>query len=227
MAGLAAVISRLAAFAAGFYARRTALHSTVLNSPSTSSASASAADESQARWFNDEVYAHDASLKNYLRHSFPAVRDVDDVAQESYLRVWRRQMVRPITQVTGSVRASVKSFLFQVARRLALDTLRRERASPIDATADALGLAVIDIDADTRDTVCTNQEFEFLLEGIAALPARCREVVVLRKLHGLSPADTAARLGISEETVHVQSRRGLQRIQELLRGRGVIRPSLP
>jgi RNA polymerase sigma-70 factor (ECF subfamily) len=196
----------------------------VVNSPSTSSAST--VDPSQARWFNEEVYAHDASLKNYLRHSFPAVRDVDDVAQESYLRVWRRQMVRPITQVTGSVRASVKSFLFQVARRLALDTLRRERASPIESAADALGLAVMDAGADTRDTVCTNQEFEFLLEAIATLPARCREVVVLRKLHGLSPAETAARLGISEETVHVQARRGLQRTQEFLRGRGVIRPSL-
>jgi hypothetical protein len=40
-------------------------------------------------WFAEEVQPHDAQLKAYLRGAFPAVRDVEDVVQESYLRVWR------------------------------------------------------------------------------------------------------------------------------------------
>lgn len=179
----------------------------------------------QTRWFSEEVHAHDASLKRYLRRSFPTVRDVDDVVQESYLRVWRRQLLRPIAEVSDSVTASVKGFLFQVARRLAIDTLRRAQASPIEALTDFAPSSVIDERANTHETACTNQEFELLLEAIDALPARCREVVVLRKLRGLSPAETAERLGISQETVHVHARRGLQRVQETLRRRGVIRES--
>jgi len=185
------------------------------------------ADPSQTRWFNEEVYLHDASLKSYLRHSFPSVRDVDDLVQESYLRVWRRQTLRPITQVTGSVKASVKSFLFQVARRLAIDTLRRKNASPLEETVDLASLQVIETRPGIPDAVCTNQEFELLLDAIAALPARCREVVVLRKLYGLSPVETAMRLQISEDTVHALSRRGLQRVQDFLRFRGVNRRPMP
>lgn len=198
-----------------------------MSAPITVSEQVAVVDANQTRWFNDEVHAHDASLKNYLRQSFPAVRDVDDLVQESYLRVWKRQMIRPITQVTGSVRASVKSFLFQVARRIALDTLRHERVSPIDPAADLATSAGVGEGASVRDAVCTQQEFTLLLEAIDTLPARCREVVMLRKLNGLSCAETAERLGISEETVHVQLRRGLLRVQDFLRERGVIREGQP
>jgi RNA polymerase sigma-70 factor (ECF subfamily) len=174
-------------------------------------------------WFSSEVHVHDATLKGYLRRSFPSIRDVDDVVQESYLRVWRRQITRPIEQVSGSVRASVKAFLFQVARRLALDTIRHERASPIETVTEIERSSVMDVGRGIHEIVCTNEEFQLLLEAIETLPARCRAVVVLRKIHGYSPPEAARKLGISEETVHVQTRRGLLRVQEFLRERSVIR----
>lgn len=46
-------------------------------------------DPETAHWFTEHVHPHDAQLKAYLRGAFPAVRDVEDVVQESYLRVWR------------------------------------------------------------------------------------------------------------------------------------------
>ena len=177
----------------------------------------------QESWFAEEVHAHDSQLKSYLRGSFPALRDVDDVVQESYLRIWRRQLVRPIANVTGTVRASVKSFLFQVARHLAIDTLRHERASPINRVTNLAGLSVTEDRPDVHETACTRQEFDLLLEAIETLPARCREIVVLHKFQGHSSAEIAARLGISEETVRVHARRGLHRCQSFLRKRGVIR----
>jgi RNA polymerase sigma factor (sigma-70 family) len=178
-----------------------------------------------ARWFEEEVRPHGDSLKRYLQRSFPTVRDVDDLVQESYLRVWRRQLVKPISEVTGTVTASVKSFLFQVARRLAVDALRRNRASPIEATAvtDFPPSCVTDEQANSRDAACSQQEFELLLNAIDALPARCREVIMLRKLHGKSLAETAIALGISQETVQVHTRRGMQKIQESLHRAGVVR----
>jgi len=177
------------------------------------------------QWFADEVQPHGTSLKRYLQRSFPTVRDVDDLVQESFLRVWRRQLTRPISEVTGSVTASVKSFLFQVGRRLAIDAVRRDRASPIDAAVvtDFAPSFVTDDQANSRDAACSQQEFELLLDAIDTLPARCREVVVLRKLRGKSLAETAVALGISQETVQVHTRRGLQKIQESLRRSGVVR----
>lgn len=199
----------------------------VVSSPPSAPEQVPAAHQAQARWFVDEVHRHDASLKNYVRSAFPAVRDVFDVVQESYLRVWRRHLVRPITDVSGSVRASVKSFLFQVARRLALDTIRHERVSPFDPVGDIAGLSAVEERRGAADVAAVNQEFQLLLEAIDRLPGRCRQVVILRKLQGLSPAETARHLGISEETVHVQARRGLQRVQEHLRKKGVLREYQP
>src|SRR5580693_2470646 len=58
----------------------------------------------QIRWFTEEVHPHEPSLRAYLNGSFPTVRDLDDVVQESYLRIWQARAAYPI----GSARA----FLF-------------------------------------------------------------------------------------------------------------------
>jgi RNA polymerase sigma-70 factor (ECF subfamily) len=44
-----------------------------------------------------------------------------------------------------------------------------------------------------------------LKNALASLPARCREVFTLRRLHGLSQREIANRLGISEKTVEAQN----------------------
>ena len=175
------------------------------------------------RWFVNEVYAHDAALKSYLRRRYPAVSDIEDVVQESYLRVWRRHLAQPIASVAHSVRCSIKSFLFQVARNLAIDTLRHQRASPIIAVTGSAGSSVIDNRHRYEEAVCAHEEMEILLEAVDSLPSRCREIMILHKFQGIGSAEIARRLAISEETVRVQARRGLLRCQNFLRRRGVVR----
>ena len=165
------------------------------------------------RWFTEEVHPHEASLRSYLHGSFPAVRDVDDVVQESYLRVWRARASHPI--------ASARAFLFKVARHLALDLVRRQRVSPLEAVDDLASLPVIEDGASVAERVSTQEKIRLLADAIEALPARCREVVVLRKLQSLSQRETALQLGLSEKTVEAQLARGLQRCEEYLRRRGV------
>ena len=41
------------------------------------------------RWFSEEVYVHEPSLRAYLRTQYPFAPDIDDVVQESFLRLWR------------------------------------------------------------------------------------------------------------------------------------------
>ena len=167
------------------------------------------------RWFAEEVQPHDSRLKSYLRGAFPSVRDVDDVVQECYLHVWRRQIASPIL--------SARSFLFKVARHLAIDVVRRRSRSPYDDVADLAALHVLDDKPHAADAACTTEEIDLLLDAIQSLPPRCREIVVLRKLRGLSQKEIAQRLGISERTVEVQGTKGLDRCEEFLRKRGIIR----
>jgi RNA polymerase sigma factor (sigma-70 family) len=176
----------------------------------------SAPESDKARWFVREVQPHEDSLRSYLHHAFPAVRDVDDVVQESYLRVWRARAAHDIK--------SAKAFLFMVARHLAIDLVRRDRVSPIKPVTDFGALSVTENRPNAADAACASHDTMILAEAIAALPARCREVVILRKLKGVSQKEIAARLGISEQTVQVQAARGLKRCEDFLRKRGVQGP---
>ena len=76
----------------------------------------------QARWFAEEVDPHRGALRAYVQRAFPGVRDVDDVVQDSLLRIWTARASRQI----GCARA----FLFKIARNRALDPLHRRAAKP-------------------------------------------------------------------------------------------------
>jgi RNA polymerase sigma-70 factor (ECF subfamily) len=159
------------------------------------------------------VHPHGAQLKSYLRGTFPAVRDVDDVVQESYLRIWKARAAAPIH--------SAKSFLFQVARRVALDVLRKGRNSPIEEGRDFAASRVMDNGPDSVQALITREMVDQLTDAIVALPPRCREVVLLRRLEGLSQRETAEKLGLSEKTVEKYAHNGLLKCSEFLRGRGI------
>jgi RNA polymerase sigma-70 factor (ECF subfamily) len=175
--------------------------------PTASSDRASNAE--QNRWFAEHVYSQDPLLKAYLRSSFPSIRDVDDIAQESYLRIWKARAAHPID--------SVKAFLFKISKHLAINQIRRQRVSPIDPVTDLSSLIVIEDRPDAAAVACTREELLLLAKGIDALPGRCREIFVLRRLMGLSQREIAEKLGLSEETVHAQVQRGLRRCEKYLR----------
>ena len=59
--------------------------------------------------------------------------------------------------------------------------------------------------------------------AIQALPARCRQVMTLRKIYGLSHRDIAQQLGISEHTVNAQLAIGVLRLRTYLRAHGMTR----
>jgi RNA polymerase sigma-70 factor (ECF subfamily) len=59
--------------------------------------------------------------------------------------------------------------------------------------------SVLQDSTDITESVSRSQEIELLADAIRALPTRCREVLLLRKIQGLSQKEIANRLGISEK----------------------------
>lgn len=167
----------------------------------------------RARWFVEEVHPHGSQLRAYLKNAYPMVGDVDDVVQESYLRLWKARAVQPIESARG--------FLFEVARRLAIDLARRGRRSPIDQQVDVSRLRIQDGGPGVFETVSRNEKILLLADAIESLPGKCRAIFVLRRLKGVPQKEVAARLGLSERTVEVQVSRGLRRCEDYLRQRGV------
>ncbi len=175
---------------------------------------ASTADPDAARWFEDHVHVHHSALKSYLHQSFPNARhEVDDVVQESYLRILKARAGQPL--------ASAKAFLFRVARNIMLDFLRRSHVSPIKLVGDLGLLYVLGDRPGVAESVNMDEKVRLLVQCVATLPPRCRKVMMLRKFKSLSQREVAAQLGISEKTVDEHLRRGLKRLGASLRKRGV------
>lgn len=169
------------------------------------------AERDPARWFADEVQPHEPQLRSYLQGRFPGVRDVDDVVQESYLRIWKARATHPI--------ASAKAFLFTIARHLALDSVRKNRHTAEIEGRDLAELLVVDEQPDAFARLSYQEKVDLLAEALAELPERCREIVILRRLRCLPQKHVAAQLGISERTVENLLARGLQRCMRSIRRR--------
>jgi RNA polymerase sigma-70 factor (ECF subfamily) len=65
------------------------------------------------------------------------------------------------------------------------------------------------------------RELQRVGELIDQLPAKCRRVFVMRRIHGESQRDIARTFGISESAVEKQAMRGLKLILKALEGDAV------
>jgi RNA polymerase sigma factor (sigma-70 family) len=167
----------------------------------------------QTRWFSAEVQPHDSSLRAYLHGAFPSVSDVDDVVQESYLRVWKTRAAHPIH--------SAKAFLFTVAKRIALNVIRKKGNAPFVPLGDLGALRVIEDKPSAADALCEQEKIDLLADAVMALPSRCREIIILHKLQALPQKEVAARLRVAEKTVESQTRIGVKRCLEFLQQHGI------
>lgn len=166
-----------------------------------------------ARWFEDEVRPHESSLRAYLHGKFPNFPDIDDLVQDTYYRIMRAREAKPVH--------AAKSFLFATATNAALDYFRRRRTVSINGIADVESLSVIDDGPDVAESACRENERQLLAEAIQTLPERCRLVITLRKVQGLSHREISEQLKISENTVNAQMAVGVIRIRDYLRERGI------
>jgi RNA polymerase sigma-70 factor (ECF subfamily) len=172
------------------------------------------ADPETARWFAEHVRPHESALRAYLRAHFPEHLDLDDLVQETYARLLQaREQQAPLR--------SPKAYLFATARNAALDFFRRRKIVAIDGIADLDLLPVLEDRPGIAEAVSHDQELQLLAAAIQALPERCRRVLTLRKLHGLSHREIAQQLGIAENTVNAQVAIGVLRLRDWLRARGV------
>jgi RNA polymerase sigma factor (sigma-70 family) len=163
-------------------------------------------DPDASRWFDTEVQPHAASLRAYLAGQFPGLPDIDDLVQESLVRVLR-------AHEQGRVELP-RALLFATARNLAVDQLRRQRVVSFEPITEVRDSSVFLSGGTVPEAVSHHEELALLTQAIQSLPDRCRQVFTLRVAYGLSQREIAARLGISENTVEKQMGKGLRRCTE-------------
>ena len=171
-----------------------------------------------SQWFSTEVQPHESALRAYLRGRFPGLADVDDLIQETYAHLIR-------AKVAGKLR-EVRPYLFVTARNAAVDLARHNKVAATESIGNIEQLSVVEDRPDADETLSHEQEIEILNEAINALPARCREILIMRRFHGQSHQAIAQQLNISVNTVDAQLCLAVFRCRQFLLLRGVSRDCL-
>ncbi len=160
-------------------------------------------DPETARWFAEHVQVHEAMLRAWLHSRFPQISDFDDIIQEAYSRVLAARARRPLL--------APKAFFFATARNLAYDYFRKLSVARPNVLREFDELSVLDETVDIPETLARNQEIELMTQAIQALPDRCRQVLTLRNVYGLSHQEIAEQLGLSIRTVETHVTVGIKR----------------
>lgn len=141
-------------------------------------------------------------------HRASGGREVDDLYQETWLRV-----VRGARGFDPARRFS--TWLFQIALNLTRDRARRFTPEPVaDATLDVAAAAASDPRTHT-DALDAALDARRLL---AALPEPQREVVLLRVLQDVGEEETAEIVGCPRGTVKSRLHHAMERLAALARG---------
>lgn len=148
-----------------------------------------------------------------VRYTIRDGEEALDVTQESFVSAFaalkRYDRERPF-----------RLWISRIALNKCRDWARRRavrafftRAAPLD---DAFGLA--SDDASPEVEASDRAEMRRVNAAIGELPAKLREVLVLRAVEGMSQAEAAEALGVTEKTVETRLYRARAKLKHLLEG---------
>jgi RNA polymerase sigma-70 factor, ECF subfamily len=135
-------------------------------------------------------YADD--VQGYVQSIVRNHHEAEDITQNVFAKL--------ITAIGKYEERSVPfaAWIMRVARNATLDHLRARRQIPVEDVRTS----------DPRDERLGVERRQCLKAALATLPEQQREVLVLRHVVGLSPAEIASRMGKTESSIHGLHHRG-------------------
>ena len=137
----------------------------------------------------------------------------EDILQESFWRVWQgAASYQP-------ERGSFTSWLFRIARNLAIDMYRRG-ARPQAADTESVLNHLTDPNTDVAEQAQFNGMLQQVRETLNALSHGQRQVLEMAYFQGMTRQEIAEATGEPIGTIHTHARLGLQKLREALKRTG-------
>lgn len=139
----------------------------------------------------------------------------EDLSQEIFLRIFRN-----LGKFDPA--ADFSKWLASVARNHCIDNYRSTRREQRTMVDDGLAfdLAMAPSSTDPLRSIEASEAKAFLLEGLATLPEKLREAVVLRDLKGLAYEEMAVKLSLPIGTIKSRINRGREELARALHAKG-------
>lgn len=156
-------------------------------------------------------------LKSFLLHLGVPTSDVDDVAQEAFVRLYEKR-------ASFRMGAAFKPWLLTLAGNLGRNRLRwrfRRREDSIQAMDDAQsgGFQYADASAQPASVLAEKASVaQAVRSAVGTLPSNLREAVVCVELEELSYNEAAQIMGCSEKAVETRLYRARQILRTALQG---------
>jgi len=154
--------------------------------------------------FGELIGRHLGAVAGFAYRMVGNAAEADDIAQETFLRLWRNRAV-------WEPRAQLRTWLFRVARNLCVDRFRRREV----VTDEFPELA--DERRSASGEVQQRQVERIVAGALAALPERQRAAIGLVYYEGLSNIEAADVLGVSVEAIESLLARARRNLRESLR----------
>jgi len=172
--------------------------------------------EGNERAFEILVNRYQDAIVNYAFRFVGNYEDACDVAQETFLRLFKNKMkYEPI--------AKFSTWLYTIAGNVAKSELRRKRTSrivPLNQTDEDGEEQTWDL-PDTEYTPDQQVDMtlieQYLQEALMKIPPSYREVIVMRDIQDLEYEEIAKVTGLPLGTVKSRINRGRLQLQELLK----------
>ncbi len=153
------------------------------------------------RLFTELVRSYSPRLLPHLRrYSQSADVDVNDLLQEVWLRAFQKRR-------GFDGRGSLFGWLLTICRTVGMSAVRKH--TPVTSGAELTAVSSPDVDR--------NLERTRLREAVDELPARQRDVVILRVIEDRSTAETARILGCAEGTVKASLHAAMHKLKQTFR----------
>lgn len=162
----------------------------------------------RAHWLARYILPLEPQLRAWLVRAVPGGLQPDDVIQEAYAKLAVLPSVLDIQQP--------KAYLFQVARRVISEHIRRAHVIPIETMAELACMPAEQEGRSPERIVSAHQELERLCSAVDNLSGACRTVFILRKIEEMTHKEIAAHLKISERCVEKRLARALKGIMKSL-----------
>ncbi|MDA9560120.1 RNA polymerase sigma factor [Porticoccaceae bacterium] len=153
-----------------------------------------------------------AYLQAFLRRFLPRQQDIEDVAQEAYLKAYSVEQ--------GKVIDHPKAFLFTIAKNIAINELTKKTRQVSEYIEECKTLPMMESSATAEDELEAQQTLGVYCEAVAALPEQCRRVYLLRRVHGLRQQEIADSLGISVRAVQKHLQKGTLKCRRFIDEKG-------
>jgi RNA polymerase sigma-70 factor (ECF subfamily) len=173
---------------------------------------AAALEEIVRRWQGKVVHVL-ARLAGGSTASLNGHADVDDLAQEVFLRV-----VRGAERYRSTFAFS--TWIYRIAVNVARDYLRRRRRTPPHTTLEGQELAAAAEPPAAR--LAQAETARAVEQALASLPPELREPLVLRQYGDLSFSELAGVLSVPKSTLKTRVHSALLRVRAELLRRGIV-----